>query len=327
MRYSWIFIIVSILLFALIVLAFYRYQKRSKDRKMKHVAVIAHTRTIKMLPAYRRAARRYHILLIVAAISFLTSIFAFTAVAARPMLSQEKESDRKNRDIMLCLDASNSMSAYQASLLEHLRVIANALRGERIGITIFDGVPANVIPLSDDYDAIIDIINELANSSSAYSTAMRKGGIVSAIGDGVMGCVNSFDKLEDEKRSKSVIILTDNQAGGNETVTINQAARYAMRYGVTFYGISTNKIGNRETSEETRFRNAVTATGGSFYNINDTSFSNDVMKLIVKKIFEQEEAKISGAPEIIYGDNPTILLFVSGISFALFIGTIWRLRL
>ncbi|MBR3322565.1 VWA domain-containing protein [Candidatus Saccharibacteria bacterium] len=325
MRYSWLFIIPPIVILGLIILAVYRYHKKSKERDLKRMAVISHTRTIKMLPAYRRAIQRYRILLIFAGVSFLISIFSFTAVAARPIASEAKEKENNNRDIILCLDTSGSMSEFQRMLLEYFKEFAKRLKGERVGITIFDGVPANIVPLSDDYDAVIDITNELERDFLQYGSAVSKNGVVSAIGDGVVGCINSFDKLEDSSRSKSVIIATDNQAGSDETVDINQAARYAKRYNVTFYGISTNSSTNAQY--ERLYKEAVSHTGGTFHNVKNDEINAETITKIVDKIAEQESSKITGAPEITYHDSPVFLLIVSGISFTIFAAIVWRLRL
>ena len=324
MRWTWFFIIPPIIIFALIVVAFCRYFKRSKDRNMKKVAVLAHTRTVKMLPAYRRAILRYRILLALAAVSFLASVFSFTAVAARPISSELKASERKNRDIILCLDTSYSMSDFQDILLKYFEKISNFLKGERIGVTIFDGVAANIIPLSDDYDAVLDVLTDLITNYSQYGSAVSKDGLVSRIGDGVVGCVNSFDRLEDSERSKSIILATDNQSSREETVDISQAARYAMRYGATIYGIAPHY---RESVDETRFMNAVSKTGGTFHTIDKISLNEETTKTIVQKIFAQENAKFIGAPEIVYIDQPIVYLIISCISFAAFIVTVWRLRL
>jgi hypothetical protein len=73
---------------------------------------------------------------------------------------------------------------------------------------------------------------------------------------------------------------------------------------------------------------AITNTGGTFYNVNNyiggnRSFTSD----IVQKILEQEAAKLTGAPEIIYSDTPEVMSIISLASFTLFAFLIWRLRL
>ena len=193
------------------------------------------------------------------------------------------------------------------------------------------------MPLSDDYDAIVETIHDLSENfasstySGSYSDAVR-GSSSSAVGDGVMGCVNSLDKLGEDERSQSIIIATDNEyatsdGGSAQTVDINQVARYAKRYGISFYGIYTSEYVHVSVANE--FENATKITGGSFYKISDYLNSSDggVTNSIVGKIIAQEGAKTAGAPEIIYTDRPDIAIYVSIVSFALFIALIWRLRL
>jgi hypothetical protein len=216
------------------------------------------------------------------------------------------------------------MSAYKNDLLDFFAKIANGLRGQRLGLTIFDGVPASLIPLSDDYDAVINLTDELKKNFSQYGTAVAEGS-VSAIGDGVMGCINSFDNLENNERSKSIIIATDN-IPGDETVDINQAARYAKRYGITFYGISINGFPDGNDHEKL-FQNAVGITGGSFYNINTYSADGSVTENIIRKVLAQEAAKVAGASEVVYTDSPAVMLIIATVSFMVFLTLIWRLRL
>lgn len=159
------------------------------------------------------------------------------------------------------------------------------------------------------------------------------------IGDGVMGCINSFPNLNEEGRSRSVIVATDNYSSsvtinGQKPIDILQAARYGARHNVTMYGISTASVsqyslkGDVYNPKEKLFMDAVAVSGGSFYNINNyiggnRSFTSD----IVQKILEQEAAKLTGAPEVSYNDAPEVMSVVSLASFALFAILIWRLRL
>ena len=326
MEYTWLFIITPIAIAAVVFIAWYRYRLRSHERDLKRVAVIAHTRTIKLLPEYRKAVRNYRILMALATVSFLVSIFTFTAAAARPVSVIEHDSINENRDIVLCLDVSGSMDNYQTLILSYFKEIVEGLHGQRIGLTIFDGVPANIVPLTDDYDAIIDIASELTipDNFAEYNYAVMGGAYgSSAIGDGIMGCVDNVNSGNDTERAKSVIIATDNYAG-SETVDVNQAARYAKRLGITFYGIS---IGYPNGTEDILFRTAVSNTGGAFYNINNYSLDRAVTGNIIQKVLDQEAAKISGAIDIIHTDSPDVALFVSAAFFGLFLILTWRLRL
>ncbi|MCQ2570967.1 MAG: VWA domain-containing protein [Candidatus Saccharibacteria bacterium] len=324
MRYFWLFFIPPIAIAIVIFAAWYRYRIHSNDRSLKRTAVIAHTKTIKLLPAYRKAMKQYRMLLIFTAAAFLLSVFSITAVAARPITRHEGENGNKNRDIVLCLDVSGSMDSYQKELLEFFAKIAGQLRGQRLGLTIFDGVPANLVPLTDDYDAVSELALDLSKNFDAYSSSVM-GSRSSAIGDGVMGCISNLDKLDNE-RPKSIIVATDNYAGSGETVDINQAARYAKRYDITLYGISIGSA-SAYNVEEKLFQNAVLLTGGSFYNVHNFSLEKNVTESIVRKILQQEAAKLDGSVEIAYNDSPDIMLIISAVCFAVFLFLIWRLKL
>ena len=329
MYHAWLFFLPPVIIAALVIAAWVAHKVNSKNRDLKRVAVLAHTSTVKKLPAYRKAARQYRIMLIAAAVSFVISVFSFTAVIARPFSRQVYNSQNENRDIILCLDVSGSMTTYLKDILGTYSDIASKLHGQRVGITLFDAVPANLFPPSDDYDALAELIDDLSDAAkySQYSKAVAHGPASSIIGDGVMGCINSFDKLEDKERSKTVIIATDNLASKNaETVDIIQAAKYAKRYDIVFYGLSTNN--SSSSTESKNFHRAVEITGGSFYTVAGTNTRNpDATSDMVRNIFDQEAAKVAGADEIITRDSPETALIIATISFTIFISLIWRLRL
>lgn len=349
-RYTWLFIIPPIAVAIIVFVAWYRYHMHSQDRDLKRVAVISHTKTIKLLPAYRKAVMHYRILIACAAVSFIVALVSLTAAAARPISDQKKTSTTENRDVVLCMDVSGSMRPYQEDLLSYFNEVVGGLAGQRIAVTIFDGKPANLIPLTDDYDALIETISNLSenydtiNSSSSYYSPISAtyGTSTSAIGDGVMGCVNTLDLSEKNQRAKSVIIATDNSYGpGSQSVDIGQVARYAERYGVTFYGIFIPDVSTQ--AQQNEFMNATKITNGTFYNLKDyydvkydygsqkrvavAKNADKTTLSIIKKIMAQETAKMEGAPEIIYTDQPNIALYIAVISFAVFAIIIWRLRL
>ena len=326
MHYGWLFFISFAAIAACLLIVWGRHLKRQQERTIKNVAVIAHTSAIKRLPAYRRAKRNYCIMLCLALVCFLVTFFSLTAVAARPIERQERNTENEKRDLILCLDVSGSMTNYQKQLLETFSKIVDGMHGQRIGITIFDGKPASIIPLSDDYDAVMEQIDDLAkNITSNFSyTNIVFGESNSAIGDGVMGCINNLGSYENSKRAQSVLIATDNEYG-DQTVDINQPARYANRYGITFYGIYNGYSSSNKNYLE--FENAVTITGGTLYMARENQETDDISEGIIGKIIKQETEKSTGAPEILYLDSPAAGIIVAAISFAIFLGLIWRLHL
>lgn len=337
MRYSWLFALPLVIVIAIAVATFLRFRKRQL-RKPKHdnPSLIAHSKIIRELPEYKTAKKHYNMLLCLAAILFAVSMSSITVVTSRPVAIEETHSDQKNRDIMLCLDVSGSMSNNMNELLEYYQKLVERMQGERFGVTVFDGVYATLSPLSDDYVAVSDVLEDLRTNFIEYRSALW-GAVVnkqhssSEIGPGLVGCVEAFDRLGEAERSRSIILATDNHANKAQEVSIKQAAAYARSYDITVYGLNTSETESGtdsasqiETPAGKEFREAVLMTGGSYYLFAGTKYSAEE---IAKQISEQEAAIFEGAGQVVRRDVPQIPAIIAVISLALFIFVIWRLKL
>ena len=319
MRYAWMFIFTVLLTGAIAFLAWYRYRINSIKRSKKHAAIIAHTSSIKQLPAYKKARRRYYILLGAAAFFLATTLFSFTAIAARPVEIRADKRINATRDTILCLDMSGSVSNYIPMIASRFIEITDGLNGERVGITIFDSVAVNIAPLTDDYTVVKEILSDLKDTAklSQYETAINRGYVGNSnIGSGVMGCINSFDMLGDE-RTQSVIVATDNVSESNDKITHEQAASYGKRYGVSLYGISIND------QKEHAFPSSYDSVDSlAVLNANSKTISS-----ILNRIFEQEAVKVETARELIAVDTPEVFIVIGIISFTALMVVLWRLHL
>ena len=317
MRYAWMFIFTVLITGAIAFLAWYRYRINSIKRSKKHAAIIAHTSSIKQLPAYKKARRRYSILLGAAAFFLATTLFSFTAIAARPVEIRADKRINATRDTILCLDVSGSMSQYQNEILSYFNKIVKGLSGERVGVTIFDSVAATIVPLSDDYISITDTLEDLNQNFHHYSAVNQSDKTSSSnIGEGVMGCINSFDTLGDE-RTQSIIVATDNRQGAdNPTISIEQAITYGKRYGISFYGINTNERGNE-------------LPGLFDYTKNIFELRNNGQSIggFIDEIMNQEAVKVETARELIAVDTPEVFIVIGIISFTALMVVLWRLHL
>lgn len=325
MRYFWMLFLTPLAVGIIATVFVYLQKTRKKTRNVSKIAVIAHTKVIKELPAYKAAERRYHLLLALAALCLATSLFSTTVLAARPLKGAFVASRSNKRDIILCMDVSGSLEKYQKAILNYYKTIVKELKGERIGITVFDGRPANIVPLTDDYDTLYDIIDDLENSNlKDYVATLNAGGLTSQIGSGLIGCVNSFDNLTDSKRPQSVILSTDNYSS-NTDVALSQAANYAKSFGIKVYGVLAGVDIPKVTALS--FKSSVTLTGGISQTLDDAANLDSSAKEVVEAITQQEAAIYEGASEYTYSDSPEIWLYISAISTAVFIIIIWRLRL
>ncbi|MBR5419113.1 VWA domain-containing protein [Candidatus Saccharibacteria bacterium] len=318
MRYTWLFILSSLATGAIAFIAWYRYRINSLKRGKKNAAVIAHTSSIKQLPAYKKAVKRYYCLLAAAAICLAATLFSFTAIAARPTEIRASRNANKTRDIILCMDVSGSMYDYQNNILSHIKTIVDSMDGERLGITIFDSVAVNVLPLSDDYVAVNDTIENLRLNFEKFAYVSR-GGVngYSNIGEGVMGCINSFDILGDG-HTQSIIFATDNIDGRlNPEYTLGQAVEYGRKYGISFYAMDVKPSGDGTDFGDVNF----------YQNISGRGSDDKWISTILDDIFEKEAVKVETARELIRRDTPEVLIIVGIISFTALMFVLWRLHL
>lgn len=329
--YPWLFVIPAT---ATVVIVLYSLAlanaKRKKKKNHHHITSIAHTSAIRNLPEYQKARKRYNVLIISAGFFLLLSLISCTIVASRPVSVDLVASEYDNRDIMLCLDVSGSMSNYFEKMIARLRTIVGEMKGERFGITVFDGTPITVVPLSNDYGVIDQALEKIGKDEWSYLSASHYNSNVgsSLIGHGVLGCVTGFDRLDEAERSRSIIVYTDNYASPNQDINIVQAAKYAKHYGITFYGINPSDTAHGQTANTStpsgEFMRAVTITGGSYYAANATDADMD---RIVDQIMEQQAALLEGADKYVKNDTPGISIIIALITVTVYIGIIWSLRL
>jgi len=325
MRYFWMLFLTPLAIGIIATVFVYLQKTRKRTRDISKMAVIAHTKVIKELPAYKAAERRYYILLALATVCLATALFSTTVLAARPLKGELGKSRNKTRDIILCMDVSGSLESYQKAILKYYKSIIKQLEGERIGITVFDGRPANIIPLSDDYDTLYDMIDDLENSNlKDYIATLNAGGLTSQIGTGLIGCVNSFDSLASGNRPQSIILTTDN-ISTNTDVDLLQAANYAKSYGIRVYGVLVNEGSNEGAAAS--FKVAIAATGGIYDTLKRSKGLEGEAERIIKHIDNQEREIHEGASEYTYSDSPEIWMFVAAVSTVAFLAVVWRLRL
>ena len=325
MRYFWMLFLTPLAIGIITTIFVYKQKTSKKTRNISKMAVIAHTKVIKELPAYKAAERRYRLLLALAAICLITALFSSTVLASRPLKGELGKSRTNSRDVILCMDISGSLENYQKAILSYYKSIIKQLNGERIGITVFDGRPANLVPLSDDYDTLYDIIDDIENSNlKEYLTTLNAGGLTSQVGSGLVGCVNSFDNLTGSDRPQSIILSTDNHSS-NTDINIIQAANYAKSYGIKVYGVLAGE--DISEGEASSFNQAVAMTGGIYKTLSRNGDLDISAKDVVDEITKQEAAIYEGASEYTYSDAPEIWLFISAASTIAFLIVIWRLRL
>ena len=211
-------------------------------------------------------------------------------VLMRPVKTNRwSEENVEGIDIMLAMDISTSMSAYDISpnrMDVAQDVAAQFVAGrscDNIGLTLFAGESFTQCPLTTDYGTVLRLIDKSGIEYAASGT-LKDG---TAIG---MGIANAISRLKDsEAKSKVIILLTDGSNNSGE-ITPEDAARYAEKYGIRIYtiGFRTNNelvqtpfgwMNNSEFDEKT-LRSIASITGGEYFTSSDKKSLENIYKII-----------------------------------------------
>lgn len=291
---------------------------------------LANTKYIKEIPYYKELVKKYKIILYSLQGICLVGIILSLILLSRLVSIEQITPKEYSRDILLCMDVSSSVSSLNKQLVINLKDTVKDLNNERVGISIFNTSSVLLVPLTDDYDYVIDRLDTLAKSFDAYDIDnnydseerinnleyLENGTLVgyetrgsSLVGDGLASCIYSFSKLE-EDRTRIIIFSTDNEVAGNEIVTLDKAASISKSNNIPVFSIGTSLM---KSKEEAELKAASEKTGGAYYvSNNDTNVSNIVNSIEQegKKLVEkQEETRKTDKPQV-----PFIILVFSIIS-------------
>ncbi|UKA68853.1 VWA domain-containing protein [Arthrobacter sp. FW306-05-C] len=313
---------------------------RSKRRGNVRRRPVAHADRLTALPEYQAALRRYRRWLALAATALALLLVSTAVAAARPVSVDTVRPEQHNRDIMLCLDASGSMSSADAAVVEVFAKLAREFDGERIGLTIFDSSAIQVFPLTDDYAYAQEQLQGAKDAfdgkpgSSGFLDGTWSGRGSSLIGDGLASCLNSFPGAgkpqeasgggTSSQRSRSVVLATDNLLSGKPIMALGQAAALAKDRSVRVYALNPADLdyGPGPDQPGAQLRAAAESTGGAYYALDRP----DAVAGIVTGIEQTETSAIHGAPRAVFADVPGLPLVAALLSALALCVVLWRLQ-
>lgn len=314
---------------AIAVFCWRYYKSHNKDVKAKKP--VANSHYLQSLESYKSALKQYK--LFVRLITFcLALVFVILIIlSVRPASKTTEVPEFNNRDIMLCLDVSGSMTNTDSKIVETFSKLAKGFKGERIGMVIFDSSAATIFPLTDDYEYVTDILDKTYKSftDEKYSkdnfdifTGVNEGEGSSLIGDGLASCVLRFDNLG-AKRSRSIILATDNYANGSQIVDLKQAGALAKKNDIRIYGLNPSDYSSEyykdQNSEE--FREVVLLSEGDYYKYENVN----AVAGIIDKVSKQEATRFKGASVAVVSDKPQLLIILSIVLISVLMVAFWRL--
>jgi hypothetical protein len=138
------------------------------------------------------------------------------------------------------------------------------------------------------------------------------------VGDGLAACALGFDH-PDEERARSIILATDNEVNGSETVPIDQAAAYAGSLGVRVFAIDPTDAGSASSAA---LRQAAVGTGGGYFGLHDTT----TVSGIVAEVQAEDATVLKGEPRIVRVDDPGPWAVVLAVLALALVAVVWRVR-
>ena len=296
----------------LIGIIFVRLKKRGFTRGIK----VVNTKVIRNTPLFNKLLKRYQFFVrMVLALSVLC-ILVSLVLLARPAKTEIIKPEQNNRDVFLCMDVSTSVNEINEKLIPDLKKMVTELAGDRFGIAIFNTTEVVLVPLTDDYEYVLETLDTLEKVfrgklvNSSMSLAYLTDGITlgnetrgsSLIGDGLAACIYNFPNLNEE-RSRSIIFTTDNELEGTPYLTLSEAASLCANNSIVVYGIAPKEIdATYKTDEASDFKAAVEKTNGKLY----IQSKNGTVSGIVDSIKELRASESQGLPLVKKTDLPEV---------------------
>lgn len=304
----------------IIILCLLRFKKKQKYQNGKRVA---NTSLIEETECFKKLYREYKILCRLAMSSILVAVGIGFVMLSRPAKVESISPEIHNRDIFLCMDVSSSVDELNLDMCDKLKKVVEELDGERFGITIFNGQSVLLVPLTNDYQYVLETLDtlekcfknniaqgddwDILNNDTdwdlfyyIYEGTLADEGS-SLIGDGLASALYSFPDLENNKdRSRMIIFTTDNELYGDPCVSLEQAAELCKKNEVKVFAIAPKKV-----TDENVFKLAVESTGGGYYK-NTAPKAYDQLVEDIKKTHnslvgvKKTETQITDRPEELF---------------------------
>lgn len=316
-----------------LILGAFFLPKRKKEKYEQGIK-IANTEFIKETPYFQKQWKKYQWMIRLIKLFTLISLGSALFLLTRPTKITENNPEQYNRDIILCMDVSASVNELNYEIVDTIKNTVSSLKGERFGIAAFNSSTSTLVPLTDDYEYVLTMLDRLKialdltnkrdydyhdDYGNYYDyNALLTGGTVegdmsrgsSLIGEGLASCMYHFPNLE-EDRTKIILFSTDNSLAGTPLLTLEEAALLAKKNQVIVYGIETKNINSKDHEG---FASAMNITGGKLY-----SSEKESTEKIVSEIEKTSKSLIKTKPQIVKKDIPIIPFLILSISLFLLI--------
>ena len=295
------------------------------SKKYKNGRKVANTEYVEKTRYFKNKLIEYKCFSIIMIISLILALCILMGLIARPFRTKQTITEIHNRDIYLCLDTSMSMYEVDLEVCEKLKEFVSGLHGERFGITIFNMQTVTMVPLTDDYDYIIQCLEDIetackiaigVNDYGEYFDAEKANqyrfivdGTLndnydqgsSLIGDGLTSTLFQFPDLknEDADRTRVIILATDNELYGKPFVELSEAAELCTKYGVTVFAAAPEYV-----VDYNEYERCIKSTGGMLFTLADDDMAKDLINEVEKtdtSVIYKSEKTTTEYPEALVG--------------------------
>ncbi len=331
----WLTAILAVILLIAVAIGWFQ---GGRMKPAESATPVAHTAQARQHHRFRERLRLFRGAL-VGTMALVLVVGAITAyLSGRPREVVELENKLATRDIVLCLDVSGSVIEFDGEVLESFEGLLDGFHGERIALVIFDSAARTIFPLTDDYDMVREQL-QLAQDAldirgsgytiypsnpdafsdfvSGTEVAYRYGS--SLIGDGLASCTFAFD-MDDETRSRSVILATDNELAGTPIYTLDEAAELAKDFDVTVHGL---QIETQWSFSSNDMEEAIVSNGGYHYSASDV----EAAQSIIDNVQSQDAQDLGVIPETVDADRPGAWPAILAVLLLGLLAMAWRFRL
>ena len=324
LKWPWL-VLLLVLLLVVLLAAWVRVWWR---RHPPGASYVAHAARLRALPRYRTLVQRQRLLGGFGSVAALVACTGAIVLGGRVQETQVMERDESTRDIVLCLDASGSSAPWNGDVADEYRDIVEGLDGDRIGLTIWNNVAINRVPLTEDYVVVLDQLDQADSAFEGYDPLLPSqefedftaGTFVedghdrsSLVGDGLVSCVQRFDRL-DEDRGRALILATDGEQRGRGVFNLSEATDYAAEAGIVVHVISNPGEPGLEGDTD-GLQAAAAETGGTYAQLGTGGSAAEV----VEEINELEATKIERPPLVQTLDAPRTGQVIAGIGVGLLV--------
>ncbi|MDU0971048.1 MAG: VWA domain-containing protein [Actinomycetaceae bacterium] len=308
---------------------------------------VAHSGYLRSIPAVARRQRSRRRMRVGGAAAALCVAAMVACLAGLPAHEEPQASPVSTRDVTFCLDVSGSMLTLDSEIVDSMRTLVDHFHGERVSLVLWNTTPLTVFPLTDDYTLVRRQLDDL---SSMLKSAYISGGSVwasgrlvdylkpttiegtetsSLIGDGLATCTQTFPDTK-QKRSRSLVFVTDNLQQGQGIYTLPQAADLVKKKDIRLYTIYSTLSGKLLDDDDAdtdaariQLAQQTERVGGRFYRAADPGLNDDLLRQISSSLTHSTEKPL---PPIRHDDDKGYVRFLA-VTFLVALALGWRLRI